>query len=137
MKTEEINIELNEYDLKIYPRKIWVIFNLKTPEVLVDIFPSLKGAEESLKRIADKSNLASTWRVEDAEGFCGVLIVTCHKTLEVESMTHEAVHAADAIAEDIGLIGQNFCDGNEHMAYLTGHIAGCIDEAMKHSKKKK
>lgn len=50
--------------------------------------------------------------------------------INVADMAHEAFHIADFIADKVGLFTQ-YETGNEHMAYLIGHISqrvfDCLD----------
>ena len=49
--------------------------------------------------------------------------------INVASAAHEAFHAADFILERTGMVVQEGT-GNEHMAYLIGHIMDLIFDAL-------
>ena len=66
-----------------------------------------------------------------SDGLYGVLVIA----LDLDSITsdmipHESVHVADYIFSQLGILSQDFTEGNEAYAYLVGWAAGCISSSV-------
>lgn len=135
-----IKNQLDMYDPKIYPRKIWVaigtdglkeyftFYNTKEDKQVIDI---TKDLEQS-----DTFGMGTFSVSRKSDGLYGVLIVIPSlDSYENTDITHEAVHAADYIYQEIGACSGTFEDGNEPYAYLVGWIAGCISKSLIKAKK--
>lgn len=115
---------IKEYDPVIYPRKIWVYIGKNFQEVK-DYFQweHIKDMPE-----ATLGYVQNAHRKETNRG--GILIwYRSKKEITVDSIAHEALHAALEIFDYLG--GRVDNQNQEYICYLTGWIAKCIDEARK------
>lgn len=65
-------------------------------------------------------------------GRVGVVVVfDSAKAMTPGHMSHEAVHVADYIYEELGIITQPFTDTNENYAYLVQFIVECFDQVRR------
>jgi hypothetical protein len=127
---------LNEYN-NIYPRKLFVAVCdcRKDIEKLDKTFIFYKisagfGAEWDGNAV----DIMSDW-CHRATAFCvpverkedkayGILcVVPDIKAIDTETMAHEAVHITDYFYETLSMDAQDYSDGNEPYAYLTGWAA--------------
>lgn len=114
-----------EFDPLIYPRKIWICYNVKG-KTLKTYFGSdidnMDGNDASvyrgLRREANKK-LGTFIRFESK------------KTMTTSNIAHESVHAALDILDELGSFVSSV--NQEPFAYLVGYIAECCD-AVKRSK---
>jgi hypothetical protein len=119
-----------EIDLRIYPRKIWVI-DLRNIECIECFIKTLKfktkRIDGSFKLISDgfKSDRfdgSKSLVIEATKNdYIGIIIFLLDRS-DISSVVHESVHIADYISESLGIVGQNYCDGNENYAYLVEYV---------------
>lgn len=116
-------MKLQEFDPIIYPRKLWV--GPLTDETL-DQFTRYNGAELE----SSKDCFGATYhKVKNKEnGDFGVLVVL-EDNPSIETITHEAVHAANGIFSDLDIFYN--IEDDETLAYFVGWIAECIDKTLK------
>ena len=128
---------IHEFDPVIYPRKLWICINPSTVDLEGSFVIDTKYGGGDLK--FDKFySLATTSPVFKKDGnYRGVLI--CFKSrmsADSDIISHESVHAADYICEELGIKGQDFSENNEAYAYLVGWISKCCGEVKKFKKTK-
>lgn len=72
-----------------------------------------------------------TCDVRDRDGNNAVLVYFVDKeSAHISNIAHEAFHAADFMMDTLGIVFNKDCQ-NEHVAYLVGWIARCIDKTLK------
>lgn len=128
---------IHEFDPVIYPRKLWICINPSTAELENSFSIDTKYGSGNLK--FDKYySLATTSPVFKKDGDCrGVLIcLKNQKSADFDIISHESIHAADYICEELGIKGQDFSENNEAYAYLVGWISKCCGEAKRFNKSK-
>jgi hypothetical protein len=127
---------LKEYE-NLYPRKLFVAIVDCSKDLgrLAKTFTFFKIAAgldvmwdgEATDILADSCNSASAFcapvsRIDD--GAAGVLCVVPYRNkLDIETIAHEAVHITDYFYETLNMDAQDYSDGNEPYAYLTGWAA--------------
>lgn len=120
-------IEIHEFYPTIYPRLIWVSKYVNEKDIN-NLFAKRDGSEIYLgieKGNEPKATTLNVWNKET--GKYGVL-VCIHSRINVEDVAHEAVHVASFIFNDCG-VSMGFGDGeDEHLAYLVGFAADCINQ---------
>ncbi len=112
---------IHEFDCHVYPRKIWV--SVATPlEELNEFFESkYDDMDES------EDATVSVNRRMNPVPMGGVLIRFKNKgAMNVETITHEAIHAALEVFDYVGAIVDT--KNQEPFAYLCGYIARCINQ---------
>ena len=135
-------IEIDEYSPNIYPRKLWVVCEVKG---IKDAFAILDNNTLSteviaydLEDIAEKSIAITTAVRYRADDSLGVLVILPEpNSITVEAIAHESVHVADYFSNQLNLVGQDYSEGNEAYAYLVGWSAGCISKSLVEYKKHK
>ena len=129
-----IKNKIYEFDLQIYPRKLWVLYNPSYHTIAENFLQDGKPMEfeqyEDLKNTS-KGFTSCVIRKEDSE--CGV-IISFFKKPDISTICHESVHFADCVYEELGMVSQNFSQGNEPYAYLAGWASGCIESILKKGK---
>lgn len=119
---------IHEFDLVIYPRKLWITYDA-TPEELNEKFPS---GDYFGNRFKDEEGYYGiTYRTADKDNKGGVLIRFDGKedSMSPSSMIHEAIHAAGHICKYVGIVAD--FDNDEAFAYLAGFIVKCCEEVKK------
>lgn len=72
-----------------------------------------------------------TCDVRDRNGNNAVLVYFIDKeSVNISTIAHESFHAADFMMDTLGIVFNKDCE-NEHVAYLIGWIARCIDNTLK------
>lgn len=72
-----------------------------------------------------------TCDVKDDDGKSVVLVYFADKeSANISTIAHEAFHAADFMMDTLGIVFNKDCQ-NEHVAYLIGWIARCIENTLK------
>lgn len=72
-----------------------------------------------------------TCDVKDDKGKSVVLVYFIDgESANLSTVAHEAFHAADFMMDTLGMVFNKDCQ-NEHVAYLIGWIARCIDKTLK------
>lgn len=72
-----------------------------------------------------------TCAVKDKNGREVVLVYFIDKeSAHISTIAHESFHAADFMMDTLGIVFNKDCE-NEHVAYLIGWIARCIDNTLK------
>lgn len=115
-------IHIHQFDPVLYPRKVWVCFNA-TKEVLEERFEFNGTLIDELF----KAKAATIVCKDKASNLGGFLVLSVDKTIDINSIAHEASHVADMIFDYIG----EEANTDECKAYLIGWVAECIDKAMK------
>lgn len=84
---------------------------------------------------ADGTGLgAATYRCDD---YFAVLIPASDRgTVNIRTAAHEAYHVTDFVMELVGM-EYKYNSGNEHVAYLVGHVCECLAEAADKLTKRK
>jgi len=126
----------HEFSTEIYPRKLWIHIgvNKSTIEdrfILDEAYSNdsdsfdTSGCNALVCAVRDKS--------DNKKG--AIIIFTEKKNINFEVVSHEAVHVADYICQELGILSQEFSGGNEHYAYLVGWIAKCCEETKNYHNK--
>lgn len=110
-----------QFDLKIYPRVIWVALESTKEEIQAKF--GLDMPETYFQGGATTTSLVT----HTGNGYNGILIFSGESKLSKNHTSHEAFHAALEISKSLN-IGFSFED-QEPMAYLIGFIAECIEHA--------
>ena len=124
--------KIHEFDPQIYPFKLWVAYK-PTFAMLNKKFYFLNKDREIVETTEDElfqSNWAAqTLPVSLRTGNSGGLLVVLHKhkKTSINTITHEACHCTDYVAELLGFPERTFGNG-EPYAYLCGWIAECISK---------
>lgn len=134
---------IDEYDPKLYPRKLWVttdINKLDKEFIFIDTEDNEENISiyrEILQDYEQNKSIAITCAVMNvANNELGVLVVLMNvDKVDTEVIAHESVHVADYFYEQLGLYSQDFSKGNEAYAYLVGWSAGCISNTLIKNKK--
>lgn len=124
-----------EVQIPIYPRRIWFIDSVED----LERFTFYRGGgnwkecpnskEEIIQGVEEGHFALLTHAVADKDGNLGVIVYVCpDMDHDVGSLAHEAVHVADYVFDELGMISQSYDDGNEPYAYLVGWIANKIKE---------
>lgn len=125
----EKKTKIHEFDLGIYPRKVWIVNKCKTNE-LSEMFCHRDFADIDFSDEEGNESASTVYPMimNKETGRYGVLVVLRNK-LSVAQISHEAGHVATSIFQDIGA----YLDPNnqEPFMYLLGYIAGLIDEVIK------
>lgn len=136
---------VEKHDPVIYPRMLWVADQL---EGLDKIFTFTKvsnpyventdGYSELMENVEyDDSGMLTCPVIHKASNCYGVLVITLDlKNTTADMIPHESVHVADYIYQQLGIISQEFTEGNEAYAYLVGWAAGCISKSVTNFKMK-
>ena len=130
-------MQIDKYEFQIYPRDLWIVIG-KDADKMSKLFTfyytdKRKIINENVKDIVDEPNFAAmTCSVADNKTTkYGVLLYIPNIKDFLESdISHEAVHIADYIFQEMGMNTENFEQGNEHYAYLVGWIAGRIANSL-------
>lgn len=115
-------MKLQEFDPVIYPRRVWVGPLLQET---LDEFSTYKGADLEFPENCFGATFHEVKNRESAS--LGVLVVL-EEDPSIETITHEAVHAANGILSDLGVVYTS--EDDETLAYFTGWIAKCIKETL-------
>lgn len=124
------------YDPQIYPRRLYVAvevedlhkyFRLRSTDSEVEFTKN-----EAREAFQEKGYAMATRSVINKEdGKYGALIqIPDLDEIDQTDISHEAVHAADYMYQELGMYTYDFKDGNESYAYLVGWIAGCISKSI-------
>lgn len=111
---------LHEFDLAIYPRKLWIAVSKSKFE---DILDGVSDFDYSYAAITE-----TTFNRKTKKG--GILIrFASKKEMNIKTITHEATHAAMDI---FSYIGANVnLEDQECFSYLCGYIADCCNKVRK------
>lgn len=124
-KRNSVKTELHEFDLYIYPRKIWICIG-GTQEGIKQHVRSLERTELDFSQIAPFDACTITCRSKESDKI-GELIWFPHKmAVTYGNVAHEAIHAALDVCADIGL--RIDAMNQEPFAYLVGYIADCVEK---------
>lgn len=119
--------------IPLYPRKIWLIDSIED----LDGFTFYRGggnwtecpnSKEEITQGIEQGHFALlTHAVADENDNLGVIVyVDPNMDHDVGSFAHEAVHVADYVFDELGMMSQSYDDCNEPYAYLVGWIANKI-----------
>jgi hypothetical protein len=119
-----------KYSLEPYPRELYVdILSDESKKNIINKFYTVNG--ENINPEEFNNYAAGVIRVinKKTQNY-GYVVVFRPTSINISNISHEAYHVADVISEDVGL---EYCinSGNEHIAYLVGHIAHLIDKGLK------
>lgn len=117
-----------KFDLKIYPRILWVTYDA-TPEELSKLFPTDPDGN-IINWLEDFSGYACEMNVFSAPSNEGGMLIRFEnkEALTTEHIAHEAVHAADDVYYFIGATSD--ITNDEPYAYLVGYIANCCTKVL-------
>lgn len=124
-----------EVQIPIYPRRIWFIDSVED----LDGFTFYRGGGNYTECLNSKEEVTQgiegghfallTHAVADENENLGVIIyVDSNMEHDTGSFAHEAVHVADYVFDELGMLSQSYDDGNEPYAYLVGWITNKIKE---------
>lgn len=118
-----------EYDLKLYPRKLWITWAI-TEEALNNIFEFSYGKDKHLEIENDYNGVTfGEMQLKEAlpngRHLLGELVIFYSaNTMTIENIVHEASHITDCIEDVVGIK-----HGGEPSAYLIQYIAKCLIDA--------
>ena len=135
----ENKVQIHEFDPVIYPTRLWVAIN----PALEQISEKFYGLDSNIDKFDIDHDyfdptfitIAKTYPVFDKQSKWIGLFVGIYKKGQCGSgvVSHESVHVADFICEQLGVSNGKFEDG-EAYAYLVQWIAYCIDKVLKNKK---
>jgi len=116
---------VHEFDPVIYPRKVWIVVT-NNPQILTDHFNYIDDSDNSPFDTAHAFVFDCKHRVSGLKGTC--ICFTKKNAITFENVSHESVHIASSIFNDLGMtIGFNG-GRDEHFAYLVGWVADCCNQ---------
>lgn len=120
----------HKFELSPYPRKLWVVVTDDVNPINKKFYNRDNDAAKLQKEQID--GRAVTARVTDKKtGEYGFIVIFTEKEyLTIKTIAHEAFHVCDMLIEDVGM-RYVYNTGNEHVAYLIGYIADCIESVKK------
>ena len=121
-----------EYTPRIYPRKLWVMYNTSEEEI-DKCFTNMKGEPlvhngEPMSE-GNYGGMVYDECMSKAGKYFGNLVVFPKKSdMTMKNICHEAFHVLSSINDACDL--ERMYNGrNEHQAYLMGWICDCINKA--------
>ena len=119
-----------KYNLELYPRAIYVeILSEESKNDIINKFYTINGDDIDFSEFNNYS--AGVLRViKKSTKELAYIVVFKPENISISNIAHEAYHVADALLEDTGM-EYNYNSGNEHIAYLVGHIAHLIEKGLK------
>lgn len=130
-------LQIDKYDFKIYPRDLYIAIGKDTQKLIntFTFYYTSVRKEKNLyiqETIEEPSYVGGTFSISNnITGRYGVLLYIPDITLfEQSDISHESVHIADYIFQEVNISTESFADGNEGYAYLVGWIAGCISSSI-------
>lgn len=127
------------HDPVVYPRKLWVADKI---EGLDKVFLFMKTTDPYTENQSAYNNILSDAEYDNSgmitcpvmrisDNLYGVLVVPMDlEEITPDMIPHESVHVADYIFSQLGIMSQDFTEGNEAYAYLVGWAAGCISSSI-------
>lgn len=126
-----------EFDLCPYPLKLWIVAR-STADDINGRFTCYNDRNAKVVEDAEdddrKSYLAFVSNVVDSETYdIGLLVVlNDEEDIDAGTIAHGSFHVADKVRQHVGL--EFSLDGdNEHIAYLIGYVARCIEKFKRSS----
>lgn len=123
-------IQLHQFNPIVYPRKLWIATGGTVKELgesFADINDDTKYFDERYFKDAIATTTANL-RMRSS-GDYGVLVwMPDRSKVNIETVAHEAVHAAIGILRDIHISVDYSDTDDEYLAYLVGFCAGCINQ---------
>ena len=118
-----------EYDLVIYPRKLWVeILCKETIKSVCKNYNYIDGEPIPEDELKDEKGAAYTLHCErKKDGKYGIVVLFSTESLNAPYFAHEAFHVIDCIVNACGLRYVNDT-GNEHIAYLIQYVVSCFED---------
>ena len=111
---------LYEFELHIYPRKLWVAVDCSN-DYLKQYFDEVIPLD-----ITQYTTVYDTG-TKGKVAFGGIIICFWYKKyMSVENIAHESTHAALEVFDYIG--SKVDLKNQEYLAYLIGYIAKCLDQ---------
>lgn len=128
---------IHEFDTTIYPFKIYIACN-----------PDYEFINETFSELSSECNFSQIekGRFDNHRGIVMTTYFICHlsqrqmgilfiiwdkRQVDVGTMTHEAIHAANLIFDHLGMDKGGFFIGNDEChCYLAGFISNCIDKVL-------
>lgn len=119
------------YHTDIFPFNIMVASVKELPQLKEDGFQDLDGEELSFPDYASGVTIKAVRKSDKGTASYSVLLFKNKPS--VDTMAHEAFHAACDLLENAGVMYHRF-ESNETFAYLVGYITGCINDAVNKDK---
>ena len=125
--------KIYRFDPVVYPRKLWVCLD---NEIVGHLFKTPNGNVVHIEQEITATGCVVPRVIHRQTEKYGVLVVIHHpQTIGIEAISHEAVHVASSIFDELGML-MSFAEGrDEHYAYLVGWAAECIEKAIKQHNK--
>lgn len=123
----------------VYPRKLWVADRIEGLDKVFSFMkidnPYVESESAYNKMLNDveytSSGMLTCPVMRISDGLYGVLVVAIDlEDITSDMIPHESVHVADYIYSQLGILSQDFTEGNEAYAYLVGWAAGCISSSI-------
>ena len=128
-------VDIYEFNPEIYPRLLWVC-QCSDASDMIDAF-DMGATIDELNNMLEFSSATVTGVERNQDGKYGVLVFyKSKKNLTGSVIAHEAVHVADCIFAQLGMVKQDFTEKNEPYAYLVGWAAKCINQSRLPKKSK-
>lgn len=124
-KRDNIKTEIHEFDLYIYPRKIWVCIG-GTIEGIKQHVRTLERTELDFSQVAPFDACTVACRSKASDKIGELIYFPDKRVMTFGIVAHEATHAALDVCADIDL--RIDAANQEPFAYLVGYIADCIEK---------
>lgn len=130
---------IDMHDPVVYPRKLWVADRIEGLDKVFSFMkidnPYVENESAYNKMLNDveytSSGMLTLPVMRISDGLYGVLVVAIDlEDITSDMIPHESVHVADYIYSQLGILSQDFTEGNEAYAYLVGWAAGCISNSI-------
>lgn len=130
---------IDMHDPVVYPRKLWVADRIEGLDKVFSFMkidnPYVESESAYNKMLNDveytSSGMLTCPVMRISDGLYGVLVVAIDlEDITSDMIPHESVHVADYIYSQLGILSQDFTEGNEAYAYLVGWAAGCISSSI-------
>jgi hypothetical protein len=128
--------KIDMYDPQIYPRRLYVAVEVEDLHKyfrLLSTDSEVEFTENEAREAFQEKDYAMVTRsvINKEDSKYGALIqIPDLDVIDQTDISHEAVHAADYMYQELGMYTYDFKDGNEGYAYLVGWIAGCISKSI-------
>jgi hypothetical protein len=123
MKKETI---FHEFDCVIYPRKIWISNRALKEEIEEEFIPDQEYIDGGFGDDEFTGTLATCYPVVKKDVNKKGILCNLSSSPDVQVISHESVHIADYVFEDLGMCAQGFKEKNEPYAYFVGWVADCF-----------
>lgn len=124
---------IKEYDMQIYPRKLWVAVNTSLKEINSKFFQKGDDLSESqFSELIEKNRAVVFPNITTKRNrYFGILVVILKNDIGIKTIAHESYHVTNLIMTNLGEEPKGDLEQN---AYLLGWVAEKIHETMQKAK---